>query len=73
MSISPFYIFIQAGILYNTDLLQIFRYMDTCTNVTRDPKREYKQLIYNILHKSLNRNFGKYISSVLRKWSTCVP
>ena len=34
---------------------------DECTNVTRDPKREHKQLIYNILHKSLNRNFGKYI------------
>ena len=34
---------------------------DECTNVTREPKREHKQLIYNILHKSLNRNFGKYI------------
>ena len=32
-----------------------------CTNVTRDPRREHKQLIYNILNKSLNRNFGKYI------------
>ena len=48
MGISPFYIFIQASILYNTDLLQIFRYMDTCTNVTRDPKREHKHA--NIQH-----------------------
>lgn len=26
MSVSPLYRFIQSGILYNTDLLQIFRY-----------------------------------------------
>ena len=51
----------QSYIMNNAKILAHNLAHDECTNVTRDPKREHKQLIYNILHKSLNRNFGKYI------------